>query len=146
MRPFGYGPQEATQLLDAFGEKGHRYYLTRQISLDTIYPALLVAALISVIGWLRIRLPYSKLMRAGVMCSVNAAFFNYDENLDVIAMILIWPNLPHPLVYASASAYISKSCMTIATVSIVLFLAATLVWVLIKSRNYPRFSSSAKKS
>ena len=98
------------------------------------------------IGWLRLRLPYSKLMRAGVVCSVGAAFFDYVENLGVIAMILSWPNLTHPLVYASTSASIAKSCMTIAAVSIVLFLAATWFWVLIGSRSYPRFSSSTKKS
>jgi hypothetical protein len=146
MRLFGYSKLEATQLLDALGEDGRRYYLTRQIPLDTIYPALLAATLISAIGWLRLRLPRNKLMRVGIVCSVSAAVFDYVENLGVVAMVLNWPNLSHPLVYAASSASIAKSGMTTAAISIVLFLAALGVVSFIKSRHYPRLSSSAKKS
>jgi hypothetical protein len=127
MRPFGYGPQEAMQLLDALGEEGPKYYLTRQIPLDTAYPALLAATLISAICWLRLRLPYSKLVRAGILCSIGAVFFDYVENLGVIGMVLTWPDLPELLVYASSSATLIKSGMTVVAVSITLFLGA--IWL-----------------
>jgi hypothetical protein len=127
MRPFGYGPQEAMQLLDALGEEGRRYYVRRQIPLDTIYPALLAATLISAIGWLRLRLPRSKLIRAGVVCSVGAAVFDYVENLGVVVMILSWSNVPHPLVYATSLASIAKSGTTVVAVSTTLLLGA--IWL-----------------
>ena len=41
MRPFGYGPIDAAMLLDALGADGREYYLSFQIPLDTLYPALL---------------------------------------------------------------------------------------------------------
>lgn len=146
MRPFGYGLQEARQLLDALGDEGRRYYLTRQIPLDTVYPALLAATMISVIGCLRLRVPYNKIMRDGVLCSIGAAFFDYVENLGVVGMILSWPNLSHPIAYAASSASIAKSGMTVAAVSIVLCLAAIWLWSYMRSRTYPRLSSSARKS
>jgi hypothetical protein len=128
MRPFGYGPQEATQLLDALGAKRRRYYLTRQIPLDTIYPTLLAATLISAICWLRLRLPHNKFMRAGNWCSVGTAFFDYVENLGVISMVLTWPDLPEFLVYASSSASIAKSGITVVAVSSTFLFGAVWLW------------------
>lgn len=127
MRPLGYGPQEAKQLLDALGEEGRRYYLTRQIPLDTIYPALLAVTLISTICWLGSRLPHSAIARGGIAFSFGAALFDYLENLGVIAMILSWPNLPHQLVYAASSASIAKSGSTVAAVSTTIVLGS--IWI-----------------
>ncbi|MFT5785360.1 MAG: hypothetical protein ACI9KK_000706 [Ascidiaceihabitans sp.] len=127
MRPFGYGPQGASQLLDALGEVGRDYYLTRQIPLDTLYPALLAATLVSIISWVGLRLPNSKLTRAGITFSVGAALFDYAENLGVVVMILSWPALPNALVYATSAASISKACMTVAALSTLLFLGG--IWI-----------------
>ena len=124
MRPFGYGPQDAAQLLDALGEEGRTYYLTRQIPLDTIYPALLAMTLVSAICWFGMRLPNRKLVLAGIAFSVGAAFFDYAENLGVAVMILSWPDLSHALVYATSAASIAKSCLTTAAILTALFLGA----------------------
>jgi hypothetical protein len=45
--PMGYDESYARHLLDRLGEQGRRYYLTRQIPLDAIYPALLAIWLIA---------------------------------------------------------------------------------------------------
>ncbi len=92
MRPFGYGQLEAGKLLDGLGENGRWYYLTRQIPLDTAYPALLALTLISAICWLGLRQPNSTNVRVGIVFSVGAAFFDYAENLGVAVMISSWPN------------------------------------------------------
>ena len=49
MRPFGYGPIEAAALLEALGMEGRAYYLSHQIALDTLYPAMLTLTLIATI-------------------------------------------------------------------------------------------------
>ena len=127
MRPFGYGPQDATQLLDALGEVGRDYYLTRQIPLDTLYPALLAMTLVSIFSWFGLRLPNTKLVRAGIALSIGAALFDYAENLGVGVMILSWPALPNALVYATSAASILKACMTVAALSTLLLLAG--IWM-----------------
>ena len=125
MRPFGYGLHEATQLLEGLEEAGRRYYLTRQIPIDTIYPALLALTLVSMMCWLGLRLPNSRLVRVGIVFSVGAAFFDYTENLGIAVMISSWPNMPNGLVYAASTATVLKSCLTVAAVSTALLLGAT---------------------
>ena len=67
MRPFGYGPTEATTLLEALGMEGRKYYLSHQIPLDTLYPAILALTLIATICWFGQRIPNTKLLRFGVV-------------------------------------------------------------------------------
>jgi len=40
LRPSGYSQADTVGLLEALGGTGRHYYLTRQIPLDTLYPAL----------------------------------------------------------------------------------------------------------
>lgn len=127
MRPLGYGLHEAAQLLDGLGENGRRYYLTHQIPLDTAYPAFLALTLISVIWWLGLRLPNRTTVRVGIVFSVAAAVFDYTENLGVAVMISSWPNLPSGLVYATSTATVLKSSLTVAAVSTVFLLVAVRV-------------------
>lgn len=123
MRPFGYGLDEAKDLLEGLQQDGRRYYLTRQIPLDTVYPALLALTLISTICWIGLGLPHSKLVRVGIAFSVAAAFFDYAENLGVAVIILNWPNMNSGLVDATSTATVLKSCSTVAAVSTMLVLA-----------------------
>ena len=109
------------------GEVGRDYYLTRQIPLDTLYPALLAMTLVSISSWFGLRLPNTKLVRAGIAFSIGAALFDYAENLGVVVMILSWPALPNALVYATSAASISKACMTVAALSTLLFLGG--IWI-----------------
>lgn len=120
MRPLGYGPQEAARLLGALGEQGRRYYLTRQIPLDTVYPALLAMTLVSTLLLFAPRLPGRRLVRVGIALSVGAALFDYTENLGIAAMLLRWPDLPDAVVRATSTATIVKSAFTTAAVATVL--------------------------
>ncbi len=128
MRPLGYSPKEAADLLGGLGEAGRRYYLTRQIPLDTVYPALLAITLVSAICGFGARLRWRKFVRAGLVCSVAAAVFDYAENLGIVAMIWGWSDLPGALVYASSGATIAKSCLTSIAVLIAVFLGVSWIW------------------
>ncbi|WP_370253451.1 hypothetical protein [Nioella sp.] len=122
MRPLGYSHADALMLLDALGADGRAYYLSHQIPLDTVYPALLALTLMGAICWIGERLPSRTLVRAGGMLSLGAAAFDYTENLAICAMIWSGPNPSVPLVFAASAATIAKSVLTSLAVSLTLLL------------------------
>jgi len=126
MRPLGYAPIEAATLLGALGVEGRAYYLSHQIALDTLYPALLASALISTICWFGQRMPNKKLVRYGIALSVGATLFDYVENLGIVAMVWSWPDVSVALVYASSTATILKSAST--TLAVLLTLLVGFSW------------------
>jgi hypothetical protein len=126
MRPFGYGPSDAATLLDALGADGRRYYLSRQIPLDTLYPALLALTLSSTICWFGRRMPDRRIVHLGVAFAVGSALFDYIENLGIVAMIHGWPDVSASFVYAASIATIAKSVMT--TLAVMLVLAIGFIW------------------
>ena len=127
MRPSGYGPIEAEALLDALGVDGRGYYLSHQIALDTIYPAMLALTMVAAICWLGRYTPNRKLFRFCVAFSAVGALFDYIENLGIVAMIWSWPEVSVPLVYAASSATIIKAVST--TLAVMLVLLMGLNWV-----------------
>ena len=126
MRPFGYGPTEAATLLEALGVEGRAYYLSHQIALDTLYPAMLTLTLIATICWFGQRMPNRNLVRFGVAISIGIALFDYVENLGIAAMIWSWPEVSVPLVFATSTATILKSAFT--TVAVLLTLLVGFSW------------------
>lgn len=126
MRPFGYVPADAATLLDALGEDGRDYYLSFQIPLDTLYPALLALTLSSAICWFGRRLPNRWPVHLGVAFAVGSAVFDYIENLGIVAMIHGWPDVPGSLVHAASTATIAKSVVT--TLAVMLVLATGVIW------------------
>ena len=65
LRPTGYSQVDAEGLLEALGESGRQYYLTRQIPLDTLYPALLALTLMSTLRWRAFRFGPTLMTRIG---------------------------------------------------------------------------------
>lgn len=126
MRPFGYSSTEAATLLDALGVEGRAYYLSHQIALDTLYPAMLALTLIATICWFGQRVRNKKRVRFGIAFSVASALFDYVENLGIAAMIWNWPEISVPLVYATSTATILKSALT--TVAVLLTLLVGFSW------------------
>lgn len=124
MRPFGYGPAEAAELLDGLGARGRAYYLTRQIPLDTIYPAVLALTLIAATVWVRRAVLGDRQTRVGIVLALAAAAFDTCENLGIAAMISSWPDLSDGLVHAASAATVAKSAATTAAVSLLLFAVA----------------------
>jgi hypothetical protein len=124
MRPFGYGPAEAAVLLDGLTADGRAYYLSHQIPLDTIYPAMLALTLVGMNSWLGQRMKSSTLVQLGIAASLGAAVCDYAENLGVAAMILTWPEPTDLLVKTASIATIAKSILTTVAVTLVLITGA----------------------
>ncbi len=122
MRPTGYGPTEAAALLEALGEEGREYYLSRQIALDTFYPVMLALTLTASILWFGHHMPNRRIIHIGVALSIGSALLDYAENLGIVAMILAWPEVSGPFVYAVSAATILKSVSTTLAVAIVFLL------------------------
>ncbi|KEJ88314.1 hypothetical protein [Sulfitobacter donghicola] len=126
MRPLGYDPTEGAALLEALGMEGRAYYLSHQIALDTVYPAMLAVTLIATICWFGQRMGNRKLARFGIAFSVGSALFDYIENLGIAAMIWNWPEVSVPLVYAASTATVLKSALT--TLAVLLTLLVGFNW------------------
>ena len=126
MRPFGYGSLEAATLLEALGVEGRAYYLSHQIALDTLYPAMLTLTLIATICWFGQRMPNRSLVRFGIALSVGSALFDYIENLGIAAMIWNWPEVSVPLIHATSISTILKSALT--TLAVLLTLLVGFNW------------------
>ncbi len=124
LRPSGYDLEDVAVLFDGLGEDGRRYYLTCQLPLDTLYPALLALTLVCTIGWFRQRLPNNKLASIAVAASIGTAFFDYCENLGITSMILRWPNLSEHVVRLTSTASIAKSGLTMLALLLVAVLIA----------------------
>lgn len=127
MRPLGYSPKDAATLLEALGAEGREYYLTYQIALDTLYPAMLALTLIATFSWFGRRMPGSKLVRLGIILSVGCALLDYFENIGIAAMIWNWPEVSIALVYAASAATIAKSALT--TLAVMVALRIGFLWV-----------------
>lgn len=125
MRPLGYSPQDAAALLEGLGDEGRRYYLSHQIPLDTVYPALLALTLVSLMRWFGQYMPAHRFVWLGVILSVGAALCDYGENLGITAMILSWPDLSASLVHTSSIATLAKSGLTTAAVMVAI---AIMIW------------------
>ncbi|WP_375230059.1 hypothetical protein [Roseobacter sp. S98] len=127
MRPLGYRPKDAATLLETLGAEGREYYLRYQISLDTIYPAMLALTLTATLSWFGRRIPGTKLVRFGIVLSVGSALFDYFENLAIAAMIWSWPEVSIALVYAASTATIAKTALT--TLAVLLALLTGFLWL-----------------
>jgi len=120
MRPGGYSAELANSLINDLGPSGRRYYLTRQIPLDLVYPSLMALTLVSLLKWLGSCGVSQNLVRIGTWFSIAAAIADYLENAGICLMILSWPEIPTSTVLAASVASIVKSGLTTAAIMIVL--------------------------
>lgn len=141
LRPTGYSQVDAAVLLEALGEAGRQFYLTRQIPLDTLYPALLALTLVSTLRWRAVRFGPTLMTRMGVPLAILAATFDYLENLGIGLMLLVGAD--PTLVQAASTATMLKSALTTAAMLAVI---ATLIPILFRRLLYQPAMKSARRS
>ncbi len=110
MRPNGYSYADALALISALGEEGRRVYLTMQIPLDTVYPALLAISSASSLYWLSQSFgSTARWYRAVAALAYLAAIADYAENGLIVWMLNAGLGVPEALVTTASLASVSKS-------------------------------------
>jgi hypothetical protein len=113
MMPAGYDAAYVNQLFTQLGDKGRNAYLYFQIPLDLVYPALYGIGFSLVLAWFLNRL--GKMGGNFVylcLLPVAAGFFDYSENIGIIAMLRAFPEIPSNLVVVTNLFSILKSSIT----------------------------------
>ncbi len=110
LRPNGYSYADALALISALGEEGRRVYLTMQIPLDTVYPALLAISSASSLYWLSQSFgSTARWYRAIAAVAFLAAIADYAENGLIVCMLNAGLEVSEALVTAASLASVSKS-------------------------------------
>ena len=133
LSPSGYSYDYAVKLLSALGNDGRKEYLSRQLPLDFIYPALFSISSFLMLAWLFLK-RNDKGSRIFYLCFVPivAGIFDYLENIQIVLMILSYPDINKAQVVLSSAFTMVKSGLTSLFFFILLF-AFIRLWVGSKS-------------
>ena len=139
MRPTGYSYADALALISALGEEGRRVYLTMQIPLDTVYPALLAISSASSLYWLSQSFCLTaRWYRAVAAVAYLAAIADYAENALIVWMLNAGLGVPQALVTAASLASVSKSIFS--TIVFTTLLIALAEFAMRRIRQRPKVS------
>lgn len=113
MSPAGYSYAEAIELLKSLGPDGRNAYLTIQIPIDLVYPAMFGVSYALMITWI-LKQGLSKHSRVHLLAFVPvfAGLFDYLENASIVAMLYAFPDVSENLVASASSFTIAKSGLT----------------------------------
>jgi len=127
--PGGYSYDYALELLSTLGEEGRDEYLKTQLPLDFIYPALFSISSFLLLAWLLSR-RYETGSGVFYLCFVPviAGMFDYLENIQIVLMILNYPDISNAQVALSSAFTIVKSGLTI-IFFLLLFFAFARLWL-----------------
>jgi len=115
MSPMGYSHEDANELIGAIGLEGRDAYLRLQLPLDFIYPGLFALTYSLMLAWL-----FKNCFDAGskmfflALVPAAAGFFDYMENLGIIAMLQSYPLIDPGVVRAASALSLLKSFLTMA--------------------------------
>jgi len=129
LSPGGYSYDYAIELLSTLGEEGRAEYLKTQLPLDFIYPALFSISSFLLLAWIFSR-RYEKGSGIFYLCFVPviAGMFDYLENIQIVLMILKYPDISNAQVALSSTFTIVKSGLT-TIFFILLFFAFARLWL-----------------
>ncbi len=122
LRPSGYSPEMASELINALGANGRTAYLKFQLPLDLLYPPLFALTLAGLSRWIGNMTNANKMVAIAVAASWASAGLDYIENAGITAMLLSWPELPHALVHFTSLATVTKSLATSLAVTLLVIL------------------------
>ena len=133
LSPSGYSYDYAINLLSTLGNDGREEYLNTQLPLDFIYPALFSISSFLLLAWLFSK-RNDKGSRIFYFCFVPiiAGIFDYLENIQIVLMILNYPDITRAQVILSSAFTIAKSGLT-SLFFLILFFAIIRLWVGSKS-------------
>lgn len=114
MMPLGYDLDYVRLLFHSLGSEGRQMYLTRQLPIDMIYPALLALSGCFLLAYfLRKGLPSNPKLYWLTFVPVLAGLCDYGENIGIITMLRSFPDLSSDLVCWTSGFSIAKSSLTV---------------------------------
>jgi len=136
MSPAGYSYAEAIELLKSLGLDGRNAYLTIQIPIDLVYPAMFAVSYALMITWiLKQGLPKHSRAYLLAFVPVLAGLFDYLENASIVVMLSGFPDVSESLVTSASSFTIAKSGLTtLFFVVLLVSLVYLAIWRLKKGR------------
>jgi len=110
-------------------------YLTVQIPIDLVYPAMFSASYALLITWVlkQFRSKESKLFSLAFI-PMLAGIFDYLENFGIIAMLTVFPEVPESLVTTASIFTIVKSVFTTVFFVVLFFSLAALAMSVLKKK------------
>ncbi|MCL4274417.1 MAG: hypothetical protein KJZ77_11145 [Anaerolineales bacterium] len=93
-------PDRTFDMIERYGEYGRPFYRNVELTVDIIYPIIYLFAFGLLISWLFQRgfSPNSKMMKFNVM-PLGAWFFDLLENLNIVALLSMFPAKPAVLAW-----------------------------------------------
>ncbi len=93
-------PDRTFDMIERYGEYGRPFYRNVELTVDIIYPIIYLFAFGLLISWLFQRgfSPDSKMMKFNVM-PLGAWFFDLLENLNIVALLSVFPAKPVALAW-----------------------------------------------
>ena len=113
LSPTGYSFEYANELLGLLGRTGRDLYLYTQLPLDFIYPGLFAISCCLLLSWLLLKTQdTSSKMFYFCFIPVMAGVFDYLENICVIRLLTLYPDISDTSVFIASSMTIVKSGLT----------------------------------
>lgn len=113
LMPAGYSHDYAVDLLSSLGASGRDVYLYTQLPLDFIYPALFSISSSLLLAWLYLK-RHDEDSRIFTLCLVPmlAGISDYLENIQIVVLLLSYPDISRIQVAFASGATIAKSGLT----------------------------------
>lgn len=132
---FTTSPQQVYSVLDALGEAGRAFDLTRIVPLDLVFPATYMLFLSVGISWVLARgfqrdSPWFLLNLAPVI----AGTADYCENAGIITLLLTYPARLDPVAWCTSMMYVIKFAFS--TISFLALFAALIAWAIITLKGH----------
>jgi hypothetical protein len=126
LRPMGYSPSEARELLAALGPKGADFYLSVQLWIDSVYPGLMAAVLIFAFAALAQGI-WVWILTAGAFVMAGC---DYLENHAIAGLLRAGPDAVNDAMITSASGWtLWKSISSTVVFTALLVLLARAGWL-----------------
>ncbi|MGL1903003.1 MAG: hypothetical protein OCC49_12765 [Fibrobacterales bacterium] len=126
MQPFGYSTDYIQQLFSTLQAVGRNYYLTVQLPLDMVYPALFALSNSALLLYLFRKLSY-KQFRFICFIPMLGGLFDYLENISIAHMLFYYPDFNPAFGVVASMFTIAKSFFTTGFFLVLIYFVIRLI-------------------
>lgn len=134
---FGFTPEEAYNMLSAYGEEGRKYYFFAEAIIDIIYPIIYTCTNVLLLSYVFKRgFAANSFIQQLNIFPILATIGDFAENAGIIAMLNAFPERADTAASFASSAGMFKWIAF--GISIALFLIGIIAWIIatVQKKNY----------